>query len=1310
MKKRKKIRIGLAFGLMVIFLAVCCVFNSAQAYKHQTTHPMLTEATTHLYNSLYEDDLLEEYIQEIVQGAIKEDTAPRWINHFYDPITGEGWTGERLGQIPAEAVRQLARAGISSADAVSALEWLHNPKLQDRYLYFEGNKTFERAVYDYVNGDKKEAYRSLGHILHLLQDMAVPAHTRQDTHADVGGDEGEPYEEWVSENGNLNHLDYSRLDKSFNCQSIDDCLRELAKYSNKNFFSEGTILDNSYRLPITNKKEKRGRYDIFYSVDDYPIAILDHIDNRYTTNDNLIHQSYWERLSEKAVVSGVEVIRLFHEYVAEAQNNPDMVQEPPVSSAAFFQILSTGFYNIISAPNVDPPIFSALGHLSKIKDWAKNLISLFNDDSKTFHANIADLNQLNLKTAINNINTNNDIKPENISNKQENTQIAIEPNQKINNQPEQIISENITIETVIDNLDVALTSSAIESQKSQNVAEPIVEPAKDSKQNIDNQLPPTPPMGFNFYIGGGAPAALLSEQEPDLEPVFMSAPTILTTDDQILGPDDDSATSTDGFQIEITGTSSPSLSIVVSVMSISSSTETNYITVASTTNNWSQTVTLTSGNNTIAVKAMDVNNNESAEVYINLFLDDLSPVSIADLSVVFGDSRDEAVLSWTIPNDVGSNENVNQYILKHSTTSPITEDNWDNTATTNNFLIPSASLGIESFNVDNLEIGLMHYFSVKSVDVFGNVSSVSNCTSIWLSPIADNIVISELSAADMRIIGDRAKDEFIELYNPTEETINLSGWSLQYAAAQATSTWRYKYFKIGDVVDSVLPNIDMLPHSYYLITSATSSNFYSRGMQSDLSVVTSEGNPTYLGLASDGGKVRLINSDDDIVDLVAWGNDSLGAEGMPVNVDGFSWGSLERKFDSNSTAELLAINGEQHWNGNDQDTNNNSNDFVLQNTPNPQNLLSLTEPRDEFYGLAETDWPMFGYDYARTGKSSYAGITNGNPTSTPKWVVALGGSVDSLSMMIGLDSFIYAGTNEGEVYKISRENGDYELFYSTGFNREIKTPAISSDGTVYVSDDCALYALTSAGQLKWKSDNFGGVSTPTIDSNGNIYVSSEYRLYAFNSNGEMLWQTEQIANGVYVSDVAMDSHNNLYVAGRKGLYSDLYKINRDTGEIITFKDANLFHNMYISLDSNDNLYMSVYLYRQLVLFDSDLEQLQTITGLYGRPLLGLIAIDNDNDVSYVMSEDGYISQISNITREISWQKYIGGDCLSSATIDDNGIIYVGNDNNMFYAINIDGTIRWLAELDDRVIFSAIIDSDGTIYVSSDSGMLYAFGD
>jgi MYXO-CTERM domain-containing protein len=151
----------------------------AHAYEPRETHRWLTRmAAEHLvraYPGTY-DELLD-YVDVVAEGAEHEDNffldgdddpeTLRVMRHFFRPTDGAGLAlgeGERFP---------------------SSLEWaLPN----DLNAWHWGN-----GIAAYASGDKNEAYFVLGHIVHLVQDLTVPAHTHLDIHPPPFGDDFENY-------------------------------------------------------------------------------------------------------------------------------------------------------------------------------------------------------------------------------------------------------------------------------------------------------------------------------------------------------------------------------------------------------------------------------------------------------------------------------------------------------------------------------------------------------------------------------------------------------------------------------------------------------------------------------------------------------------------------------------------------------------------------------------------------------------------------------------------------------------------------------------------------------------------------------------------------------------------------------------------------------------------------------------------------------------------------------------------------------------------------------------------------------------
>ena len=266
--KSKSLKIAIVFG--AFFVSLFILANTSLAFDDLTTHPAITDEVVDFYNLFSDHKITPEEKEAIISGAMEEDIPPRWINHFYDPIRNIGWTGRNTGIWPTSLVRYFSGTVLSSAYPVSSLNWLHNQDLQTYYKMYKGNRTWERAVYEYANGNPKEALYTLGYILHLIEDAAVPDHTRDDPHAHdmrlATGDYGSPLEEYAKRynRNNFNIADNLKNNgyKPIVLNSIDEHLISLAKYSNGYFFSKDTINDPIYQNPKIIEEDGKFGYGL----------------------------------------------------------------------------------------------------------------------------------------------------------------------------------------------------------------------------------------------------------------------------------------------------------------------------------------------------------------------------------------------------------------------------------------------------------------------------------------------------------------------------------------------------------------------------------------------------------------------------------------------------------------------------------------------------------------------------------------------------------------------------------------------------------------------------------------------------------------------------------------------------------------------------------------------------------------------------------------------------------------------------------------------------------------------------------------
>ncbi|MEA3346179.1 MAG: lamin tail domain-containing protein [Chloroflexota bacterium] len=206
---------------------------------------------------------------------------------------------------------------------------------------------------------------------------------------------------------------------------------------------------------------------------------------------------------------------------------------------------------------------------------------------------------------------------------------------------------------------------------------------------------------------------------------------------------------------------------------------------------------------------------------------------------------------------------------------------------------------------------------------------------------ADHVVISEVQADSIDGSGG-TDDDWIELYNPTGADIDLADGSYRIEKT-VTAVNPDIVMRIGDGGDGTYPGGTTIPaHGFYLIVCDKANETLKDkadaiGTRSEFTW-TSHGYTFYLGDGAISG-----DNDSDIVDKVGFGSDASYYEGAgpaPEIPDG---GSIERKAQSTSTSESMAPGGSDASRGNGYDSDNNSQDFVLRDSPEPQNSSSPTE-------------------------------------------------------------------------------------------------------------------------------------------------------------------------------------------------------------------------------------------------------------------------------------------------------------------------------------------------------------------------------
>jgi len=208
---------------------------------------------THIGISKEAENLSENYwmfLQEFSQdpetafgltefGSFAEDNDPRYLKHFYDPIYEVGLS-HLVGHFE------------------TALSWGYQSP-DNEYSWTKAREHMYQAVTssDQETRDTnfRQLFRSLGQVLHLMEDMAQPSHVRNDPHVShaesaIGSKAFNPshLEDWAQiQSGDVAKFARTTAGAK-SAVSFDDSFETLALYSNENFFSDDTIFKN-YELP-----------------------------------------------------------------------------------------------------------------------------------------------------------------------------------------------------------------------------------------------------------------------------------------------------------------------------------------------------------------------------------------------------------------------------------------------------------------------------------------------------------------------------------------------------------------------------------------------------------------------------------------------------------------------------------------------------------------------------------------------------------------------------------------------------------------------------------------------------------------------------------------------------------------------------------------------------------------------------------------------------------------------------------------------------------------------------------------------------
>ncbi|MCM8833381.1 MAG: lamin tail domain-containing protein, partial [Candidatus Omnitrophica bacterium] len=301
---------------IIVFLLLFLFPLFSYSFDTEYAHPTLTEEIVKYYNHFAKRKITEEELNLIKQGSILEDTWPRWVNHFYVVFNSTGLNLDILKRALGLAYEGFIK--MLPYQPLKSPEWAKSETIQSRYL---DNRAYQRAKRLYFE-NKNEAFKTLGHLLHLIEDLGIPDHSRGDSHSGKFNDNLSGYEDYaekIFKNYNVNFSKFlaEKGEGPYYFKNLDEIFDSLARFTASNWFSEDTI--DLFGLPKWKIKKEFSNFTYYYDINGKIILKEIKESNFKTTDDIVIHQSWFNSVIPEILKHGAAFLNLYFSEIEEME-------------------------------------------------------------------------------------------------------------------------------------------------------------------------------------------------------------------------------------------------------------------------------------------------------------------------------------------------------------------------------------------------------------------------------------------------------------------------------------------------------------------------------------------------------------------------------------------------------------------------------------------------------------------------------------------------------------------------------------------------------------------------------------------------------------------------------------------------------------------------------------------------------------------------------------------------------------------------------------------------------------------------------
>jgi hypothetical protein len=289
-------------------------------------------------------------------------------------------------------------------------------------------------------------------------------------------------------------------------------------------------------------------------------------------------------------------------------------------------------------------------------------------------------------------------------------------------------------------------------------------------------------------------------------------------------------------------------------------------------------------------------------------------------------SKSSFTINFTIT-DVATDASpagVSSYIFRWKEES----GDWQEDSLNNTDGNPLTFSGTKNFSGSD---GKNYYFQIKAKDSAGNQSDwLPEATATTKIDLPKKVLINEIQI-DSKVGVGGTDDDWVELYNPNDVEVSLSGWSIQKHGSDNPCSLVKSFYK-----KNFNSNAKISPKGFFLVVGTSASDLLKSFADMTIGWSLSDNNTIYLVRSED----EISGGDDlDIVDKVGFGVQSCFSETSPA-LSPAEAKSIERK--------NLGL-----------DTDNNLNDFKISDeiTPKGNFPKSIIQDITNYFPTPSTNSP-----------------------------------------------------------------------------------------------------------------------------------------------------------------------------------------------------------------------------------------------------------------------------------------------------------------------------------------------------------------